>query len=902
MQETLSSLTTSSQSAGSSSAAFQQPIIASVLALYRLPDMSSAMHSANSFEHAPRLQLQQAISQFQQQPDLVNRNHLIHILEAELIVVQNQNKHFVKMRDLYQQQAAVKMGEAKSLGYYLASWKEGLVHAIKGLFGSTDLQQLEKYQADIDSCQRKLEVLTAYVEELRKLQVPIKLVDNELPKAVDTKKAPVQQLDFMPPATSYHRVAQGLAAPSLPVTEVSDQPNTQHTLAGFQGTSSVTILAQPPFPESIALSHLNSKIGFTISAESPDDTVGYAISAGDVDGDGISDILLGAPKRNAKTGSAYLLRGGKDLGGSGTVSLTAGGAGTSRMDGEAVGSQAGLALSIMRNVRAPGESAMLIGAPDYYGFRGRSYLLYGGPQWRSGRTLPLADLDGVSGKKIDGVDYNDFSGMSVGGADVNADGKAELFIGAPGYSMGVGQSYAVFSHQLDQSPVLSLANLSAATGYTIASNSTDQGQLGWSITEIGDFNGDHYPDFAVNAPYMESSKGSVFVVYGGPEVGRDGTILLDDPSSYNGTRFDGENPGDFAGWSVSAVASPHGNYSDLLIGAPSYGKSGRIYLLRGNHNYDWQFDLSNLNSSLGYIMDGEFAGDQAGYAVSSIGAMASDGVPYFAIGAPGYNVSRGRTYVVRYEAGLDSYLNLSQLNGTNGFTVDGEAVYDKSGFAIAGGGDIRGNRGASLLIGAPGCHSGSGCAYAIFGKPAAGPPVSHPHLPYWQIGLIAFGSITGVGLIAFIAYCLWTKNRGNKFNRVNDNAELEPLSLDEKRRSEDDDSSIISDTDNPQLPEEANKPNEEEKALGNSLPDQANQGPPEVEMDEIELPPDGHLSSSEVHPNLRQDFSNAEAAGKYGTFRNKKAAAAISDSAAISSFPATLSENEKNREQHNLNI
>ena len=121
-------------------------------------------------------------------------------------------------------------------------------------------------------------------------------------------------------------------------------------------------------------------------------------------------------------------------------------------------------------------------------------------------------------------------------------------------------------------------------------------------------------------------------------------------------------------------------------------------------------DLSGLDGTNGFRLNGVAAGDHSGSAVSGAGDVNGDGLADLLIGAYGADPnddSSGASYVVfgRNTAQTGPFpasLDLSGLDGTNGFRLNGVAAGDHSGRAVSGAGDVNGDGLADLLIGASG--------------------------------------------------------------------------------------------------------------------------------------------------------------------------------------------------------
>ena len=505
--------------------------------------------------------------------------------------------------------------------------------------------------------------------------------------------------------------------------------------------------------------------GFVIYGHAVHDWSGRSVaSAGDFNGDGFSDVLIGAPKSQFtsayQTGDSYVVFG--KSGGFGTgvrlddvvpdigVSNAIGGI---QMRGWGLGDRTGLNVGAGGDFNGDGFSDVIFGATggdaanNAKTSAGDTYLVFG-------RAAPFPagiNLSGIGddlGFAIYGEDAVDLAGSSVTLAgDINGDGFDDAIIGAR-YADGAGNLkdraggvYVVLGRSTWSGASLDLVAVAGGTGGFVIHGQDADDVAGHSVAYAGDVNGDGLDDVLIGAWRADGdgnakpNAGGAYVMFGKSNGFGTQVDLATIADGSGGFVIHGLAANQFSGYSLSSAGDFNGDgFADVII----TGGAGSCLVFGTGDGFGAAVDLAEIGAGNGGLVIADQDLDIS-VIVSSAGDVNGDGFDDLLLGARYEGaLSRGEpnagdSYVVfGKSAGFDATIDLRTIAaGVGGFAIYGKDAGDRSGYSVAAAGDVNGDGFADLLIGAPRAYGEAdaklqtGDSYVVFGRDFLS-SVTHP--------------------------------------------------------------------------------------------------------------------------------------------------------------------------------
>jgi hypothetical protein len=417
--------------------------------------------------------------------------------------------------------------------------------------------------------------------------------------------------------------------------------------------------------------------------------LGAALGVGDLDGDGALDLAVGGP---GGIGRVAVFSGPL------VGALAQGGADASRT-GESFGDEAGASLATGCDFDGDGQDDLAVGAwgHDQGGATAGAVYVLLGPVTG---TASLATADAVFYGEASG----DWAGWSVACAgDTDGDGRDGLLVGA--WRQDEGTLDAGAAYLIEGSIAAGVSgSLAAADAKLLGESAFDY--AGYSVAGAGDVDGDGLADVLIGAPGRDeagSQAGAVYLVLGPIS----GTVSL----AQADRKLLGVGAGDQAGALVAAAGDVDGDgLADVLVGAwASPGDNsdvGAAYVVHG------PMPSTGSLSQADRLYAGLSAGDRLGESGATAGDVNGDGYADLLVGAPRRDAGLVDAGVAYLLLGGPSGLPLSL--GDAAAVLTGEGQGDLAGSALSTAGDMDGDGGDDVVLGAPYADPGvadGGAAY-----------------------------------------------------------------------------------------------------------------------------------------------------------------------------------------------
>lgn len=385
-------------------------------------------------------------------------------------------------------------------------------------------------------------------------------------------------------------------------------------------------------------------------------------SAGDVNGDGYFDVLVGAPyfdNPHSNEGRLFVF-----LGSAAGLATTP----ASTAESNKAETTFGTSVASAGDINGDGYSDVVVGAPTYtndQNSEGRAYVYLGSANG-------LAASPAWSIESNQSISNYGFSVASAG--DVNGDGATEVIVSAPNGTFGQDDEGRANLYSG------SVAGLATTTSWTAESNQVG-GNFGRSVASAGDVNGDGFSDVVVGAPKFDAgqtNEGRAYIYLGSA------TGLV---SSASWT-VDGEQNGANLGVSVATAGDVNGDgFADVIVGADGFNAGqvdeGRVYLHMGS--------ASGPATTPTWFAESDRTAAAFGASVAPAGDVNGDGFADVILGAPLFE--KGRAFVYLGSA--------TGLAGGPARFVEADQFNSFFAICVAGAGDVNGDGLSDVVVGAP---------------------------------------------------------------------------------------------------------------------------------------------------------------------------------------------------------
>lgn len=386
-------------------------------------------------------------------------------------------------------------------------------------------------------------------------------------------------------------------------------------------------------------------------------------SAGDVNGDGYSDVIIGAMNYDngvGDEGAAFVYYGSASgLSGSST-----------KLTQDQAGAFFGSAVSSAGDVNADGYSDVIVASLGYTNGElgeGAFFLFYGSSNGISDKPHQMAESNQAKAR---------MQSVALAG-DINDDGFSDVIVGLSGYQNGQANEGAAFVYKG------SASGLDLSNPIILESNQINA-RMGHAVAGAGDVNGDGYQDIVVGAPtYTNGQKdeGAAFVFLGTALGLKIAPVAV----------LEGNQDNARMGTAVSSTGNSDGDgFSDIAVGAPFYDNGetdeGAVFIFKGVQN--------GINPVAAQVIEGAVNEVHCGSALAPAGDVNGDGFGDLIVGASNYSEGENGEGIA-----VVCHGSATGLDNDGSSIIQSDQAQAQMGDAVASAGDVNGDGYSDIIIG-----------------------------------------------------------------------------------------------------------------------------------------------------------------------------------------------------------
>jgi len=410
----------------------------------------------------------------------------------------------------------------------------------------------------------------------------------------------------------------------------------------------------------------------------------WVSSIGDVNSDGHDDFAISDPNSNSLTGAVYIYYGTNPFNLHFTPTMNLELTCNASFIGENTNDRAGWKTAAAGDVNNDGYDDFLITALMAH----KIYLILGNNSLTKNTNLIHANASFV-GEADCGIPGDSLCGAG----DINDDGFDDFLIGDPEFDTEIGlRSYHGRVYLFYGGVSFGKNTNLGDADYIIDGDYYYSFKRVGGAIATGDINNDGYIDIITGAPawsHSTSGPGKIYIIYGGRTLSG-----IEAPEDYSNATINGLHGQ--IGYSISVGNFNGDSYDDIALGSPTTADStGEVFIFYGGEFLNNSMDTNDANVTF----TGENISDFAGYSISLNGDHNEDGYDDLLVGAYGYEVKRGKSYL--FYGNATEYIP-SELYATHAnMTYLGTTGEQESGRCLTLAGDYNSDGRSDLLIGSP---------------------------------------------------------------------------------------------------------------------------------------------------------------------------------------------------------